>query len=85
MGTSVPICALAKTPESAVSPKSGGSGLLHLTRSPNGFLDPITRVVQTAFDHAAGLEPENVIGAWCVVPRHHEHSAWPQIRHCSSP
>lgn len=41
--------------------------MLDLARTPNGFLDPITRVVEAALEDAAGLQPENVmvVGAWC--------------------
>lgn len=41
--------------------------MLDLNRTPDGFLDPITRVVETALTHSSELEADKVmvVGAWC--------------------
>jgi predicted nucleotidyltransferase len=41
--------------------------LLDLSRTRDGFLDPITRVVETALTHSSDLEADKVmvVGAWC--------------------
>jgi predicted nucleotidyltransferase len=41
--------------------------LLELRATPDGLLDPITLVVETAVVHADGLTPNDVmvVGAWC--------------------
>jgi len=52
--------------------------LLELSATPDGFLDPITHVVETALAHTDGLTLDDVmvVGAWC---RDILHSA---LGHC---
>lgn len=41
--------------------------MLELSATPDGFLDPITHVVETALAHTDGLTLDDVmvVGAWC--------------------
>lgn len=47
--------------------------MLDLSRTPDGFLDPISRVVDAALSQADGLRADDImiVGAWCRDILHH--------------